>query len=242
MSLTTRQLRDLFRSRIDDPESPGEGDSSDCLWSNAEIYQYMDIAQKRFARDTYILKDSTTSSVCAVTVTADTATVSLSPLIIDIERARLASSGRYLTLRKIQDMQDEEVENSYDYGFTTLSKWEDVTGSPRILIMNWEEDVGRLAPVPVDNDTINLSVVRLPLEDITGTNVDLEVTNTEYQYVMLEYMMHLAYGKHDADTYDPQKEADKLDVYEFKVNKIKKERQRLYQPMRPVQFDSNGVW
>lgn len=196
--MTPSDLADLFRSDVDDT------DTDDPLWSDTEVFSYMDRAQKKFARETDYFSDASTVAVTQISVTADNPILSLDPRITKIRGARLVSTGRQLTPKKYQDVEaDGYGSNDYDsYATFTTLNWEDSTGNPIILITDWEKDKARLVPIPTVNDTLNLRVYRLPLEDITEDSLEFEITETEYQTGLTYWMKHLAYLKNDADVFN----------------------------------------
>jgi hypothetical protein len=198
--MTPADLADLFRSDVDDT------DANDPLWSDDEVYSYMDRSQKKFARETDYFSDSSTAEIVQLTVTADDPVLTLNPRVTKIRSARLLSTGRQLTPKKYQDVENDGYgDNDYDsYATFTTTNWEDSTGNPIILITDWENEKVRLVPIPTVNDTVNLRVYRLPLVDITEDTPSFEITELEYQTGLLYWMKHLAYLKNDADVFNLQ--------------------------------------
>lgn len=200
MSFTASQLKDQFRLDVDDAEEPGSGDDSDSLWKDSEIYAYMDRAQKEFARLTEIFLDSTTVAITRSTITADDPWATLDSRIIDIVRATLLSNNRKLIVKKVEEMDQGYL--SDDYGTVATSNWESNTGEPRYMIPNLEPNKARLVPTPVEDDTLVMTVVRYPKDDVKKASSVLEVTNTRYQYMLLDAMKWFAYEKQDADVFN----------------------------------------
>jgi hypothetical protein len=88
-----------------------------------------------------------------------------------------------------------------DYGSVGSSaSWEDSKGTPQYIITDMEKDKGRLVPIPIANDTLQLTVVRLPLDRVTKVSTALEIVNPRHQLVLLDGMKWRAYLKQDADT------------------------------------------
>lgn len=105
--MTPAELVKLFRREVDDKTAP-------YLWSEDDVYHYLDVAQQEFARETLYFPDSTTADVCAATVIADEKFVDLSPLIVLIRRAKLLSQTRAL---KVTSLDKADQVNGSDYGF-----------------------------------------------------------------------------------------------------------------------------
>lgn len=198
--MTPSDIADLFRLDVEDT------DTADPLWTDDEVFSYMDRAQKKFARETDYFSDASTTEITQIAVTAATPILPLDPRITKIRGARLVSTGRQLTPKKYQDVEaDGYGSNDYDsYATFTTLNWETTTGNPIILITDWEKDKARLVPIPIANDTVNLRVYRLPLEDITEDTAAFEITETEYQTGLIYWMKHLAYLKNDADVFNLQ--------------------------------------
>ncbi|NIT14177.1 MAG: hypothetical protein GTN99_08065 [Candidatus Dadabacteria bacterium] len=193
-------IKDKFRLAVDDPELPGNGDDSDSLWTDEEIFSYMDDIQHRFAEITEIFLDSTTPEITQLALTADTAEVTLDERIIDITRAKLASNGRKLKIAKTEDLDLAYFEN--DYGQSLINNWETLVGTPKCLVLNTNEDSARIAPIPDANDTINLTVVRYPLEEISNGFQLVEGFKSRYMQTFIAGLKSLAYQKEDADVFD----------------------------------------
>jgi hypothetical protein len=217
------ELVTRFREEVDDPELPGQGDDSDSLWKDSEIYHYADLAQKQFARDTRLKRDATNASVVQLTVTAANPWVAISPLIIKIVRAKLTSTGKKMALKEFHEMDESFLVDDYGYQFS--NQWETQTGEPQALVTDMEENMVRLAPTPTANDTIDLIVDRLPLTDITNSGSTLEFTNDEHNEAMILYMAHKAYRKQDADTYDKELSNDYLQLYAVDAAKHKRQKE-----------------
>ena len=227
-------IKDKFRLAVDDPESPGGGDDSDSLWTDEEIFSYMDDVQHRFAEITELFLDSTTVEITQIAVTANDPEVTLDPRIIDITRAVLNSTGRKLKIAKSEDLDASYFED--DYGSSLINNWETLTGTPKCLILNIDEDKGRLAPIPVANDILKLTVVRYPLEEIIDGFQIVEGFKSRYLQTFITGMKGLAYQKEDSDVFDldlaRQFEADFLIKAEQFSRKIRNRRR----PAGTVQY------
>jgi hypothetical protein len=192
-------LLDEFRNRIEDT------DRDDPLWSDEEIYFYMNSAQRMFARLTEIFVSSypNTPAITEAAITANSAWVPISPLIIKIRRALLGSDNRKLALKRVGEL-DAGYFLSDDYGFQQIVKWDDETGTPTTAVTDMEKDNLRLVPIHTVNDTLRMTVVRFPFEEIEDADSTLEVTDTDDQLSLIDWMKREAFLKHDADTYDKE--------------------------------------
>lgn len=198
--MTPSDIADLFRSDIEDT------DADDPLWTDDEIFSYMDQSAKVFARTTDYFADASTTEIVDVPVVATEKFVALDPRITKIRGARLAATGIEIVPITYANMnQSGYGRDAYDnFAFSSPVNWETATGNPTRIITDLEKDKGRLVPIPIVNDTINLFVYRLPLEDITEDIGSFEITEVEYQRGLMYYMKYLAYQKNDSDVYNEQ--------------------------------------
>ena len=88
--MLSEELFDAFRSDVSDVSAP-------YLWSDSEVWRYMDDAYKMFARLTGGVPDST-SDLTQIDVVAGEADAEVSPLILKFREARLLSTGLKLTI------------------------------------------------------------------------------------------------------------------------------------------------
>ncbi len=183
MAKTAQDLVSLFRAVVDDTVAP-------FLWSDTEVLSYIDEAQTAFARGTEIFFDSTTPGLTKVPVAPKTPFVAIDPIIIRIRRAKLSSQAHSL---KIQNT--TQIDSAWN--------WEEAVGSPYVLILDDTRSFGRLIPMPVIADTLNLWVYRDPLNTISAVTDNLEITDPEdLRLGLLNYMKGAAYDKNDSDIHN----------------------------------------
>ena len=199
MALETSDIFDLLRLELDDKELPGEGDSSLSLWSNEELYHYIDEAQREFARETLCLSDATTFN--AVAVTNGNAWVDIDERIIELRRVYLGSTGNVVEFMTLNDFERGDGWAS-DYGNKRLgSNWRSSVGVPGIIITDMESGKGRLYPIPVADDTLELLVYREPLEEIENSGTDLEI-DAKFRRALVNGAAAHAYAKDDVETFN----------------------------------------
>lgn len=208
--MSPEELAGLFRSDVDDT------DTADPLWSDDEVYSYMDRAQKQFCREVDYFADASTVEIVQVPVTAANAFVDLDPRITKIRGARLASTGRRLEPKQYDQIEQSiYARDAYTPDWLPqVENWETATGNPTLIITDLEKDKGRLVPIPVANDTINLHVYRLPLDDILPETAEFEITENEYISGLMFWMKYLAYQKNDADVYNRELASDARDDWD----------------------------
>lgn len=206
MSLETEDLFALIRSELSDPEYPGSGDDSDSLWTNEEIAQYLDEAQREFASATLCLPDATTFT--GITVTAGDPWVVIDPRIVEIRYATLVTAKREVEPTTLVTIKRENT------------NWSDNTGTPAAIITDIEAGKGRLFPIPTADDTMDLIVYREPLEEIEDVSADLEIDN-KFRRTLIHRVCALAYLKDDAETYNPTNSQNRMTQWFSKLEEAK---------------------
>jgi len=182
--MLSHELVDRFRVDVMDEEEPQ-------LWTDPEIYSYIQQARDTFCRLTEGLSDST-SSITELAVTDDDEWVELSPLIIRIRKAYLASTGHDIEVINLEDMARLGI------------RFDGRVGPVKYLIIGMEEDVGRYYPFPNLADTIHLTIDRYPLEAITGHGQALEIKDTHHVPLLMGVKQY-AYLKPDSETFDKKR-------------------------------------
>lgn len=208
---TPDELLARFRRDVDDVE--GGSAKDDFLWSDDEVFDYMDEAQREFVRRTQLLRKTHpfTPAITEIVYTAPVGDpvnvdgfITQHPSIIRPLRARMqtVSNRDPLQIVTAEDLDGGLIVR--DYGTFFTGDWQSKSGPARFLVTNMQEDQWRLAPIPVVDDVLELTVLHMPIDTVTCDGRALEVTEREDQMTMLLFMKHLAFGKQDADTYDKE--------------------------------------
>lgn len=207
MAYTVDRLNELFRQEVEDTVQP-------YLWSDAEFFEYLNEAQKEFARETDYFKDMSTAELTQLEVTADDPWVALDPRVVEIRRASLASSPLALQIANAVELDQRYLTGAY--GEVYASNWDVAKGRPKLVVADLETDKIRLVPIPTSNDTLKLHIIRLPMNEITGSSSELEISEDSYRRALLMFCKAMAYGKNDAEAYSPEKAAqNKADFYNY---------------------------
>ena len=188
------ELYALFRSDTTDTVTP-------YLWSDVEVWLYMNEAYQMFVRLTGGVGDST-SDITDVAVVAGEALAEVSPSILKFRKAVLQSTGRNLRIVNEADLPTLDLN---DYGLHT-SALDNASGAVRLLVIAEDKDADRgfvrWVQVPEQDDTVHLSVRRLPLDTITSASTRFADVQQQHHMSLLDWMKYRAYGKQDADTFD----------------------------------------
>ena len=207
MATSPSELLDIFRSDMDDTHDADEDAS---LWSEDEVYSYMNEAQREFFRRT----DYFPAVDTGIVVTADDPLVAI-PLeaYTQIRKVRLETDGRGVRLRNYVEVNGSDLED--DYGVTFISgHWEDLTGTPSIIITDLVKDKGRLVPIPTANDTLEITGFKFPTNIITCNSTAFEITEEHYIRKLVYWMRKLAYEKHDSQTFNAALSKDFEDKFD----------------------------
>lgn len=170
-------------------------DASPPFVADTSLMELANEAQEEACRRADLLKDSTTTAICTVAVTAGTPTITLDARIIDVKRVKMASE----TVPLAPAMLDEMDEAS--------PGWDTQTGKPRAYIPDYQSGAIRLWPNPTANESLALTVTRLPLADMNDL-LDAPEIRASYHRALVQWMLYRVYSIQDAELYDAQK-ADK---------------------------------
>jgi hypothetical protein len=169
------------------------------LWSDNELTSFINQAVNEACLRARLNVDTTTPDVALINVVAGTASYPIHQAVFQIERAFLATSAETL----------------YPFGFSELDQldqsWAQRSGRPKFynLDMNHYMDGGELKhrltinPTPIINEKLQLTVYRLPLEDMSGDADEPDVPLV-YQPDLLHWVCHLAYLKQDSEVANPK--------------------------------------
>ena len=207
--MTPTQLKDRFRRDVDDfPPDPQE--TAGCLWSDDDIFDYMNEVQKDFvARTLYLFE------VLEIPFSAGETQISLPSPVLEVRGpVYLKDDGTILT-----DVNVRESVWTSDYGVMVPAGPTGLpatTGRPSLYSLDIERGTITIAPEPLNADTIILPAY-LEAPDIDVGDDAITVTNLRYQMIILDGMKAVAYRKQDADAYDPN-QADRWQLeYERKL-------------------------
>lgn len=213
--MNSTDLLAQFRLDVVDLEDP-------FLWSDDEILGYMDDAQRMFCRLVGGIGDAS-SALTQIAYTTATDWVSTSPLILKIRDAYDLATGNQIDVWNLEDLRDRGL------------RFNNVPGRVRHLVTGIEEHRVRLHAFPAEAGTIQLTVDRLPLKQITDTDQKFEIDDQHHRHLSM-WMKHLAYSKPDAETYDRTKSAEAKDSFEQYCFEAKGERERLRGKVRVVRY------
>ncbi|MBK9497522.1 MAG: hypothetical protein IPO08_23960 [Xanthomonadales bacterium] len=191
--MTLTELIAQFRSDSFDLELP-------YLSSDANVTIWLNEAENEACIRARLIHDETTSAVCSIAVTAGTRTYPLHASIIDIDRATFTATGT--TYENVLYLTDRvEMDRLY-------SDWRTRTDVPRQAMQNDKTFV--LGCLPSTDGTIALECYRLPLLNIEDQTLDTPEIGKIHHRHLVQWALHRAYSRPDADIFDPNKAATAL--------------------------------
>jgi len=185
-----RDELDDLSGDVDDP-CAWESDDTGLLWTNASLVRFANAAQREFCRRTPI-RDSDTAEICSISVSPGQESISYDSRVLFVERIKVAGETRELKKRTKEWIDDN------------FADWETNTGTPLYYIENFTQKTARLFPTPDAAITLELTVGRLPLEDMDWNLravVEPEIDLMSHEDLIL-WMGHLALRKRDSQTYN----------------------------------------
>lgn len=157
-------------------------------WSNEELTDFINAAEKEATRAAFLLKKS--EAALSISSVAGTSEYPVNSKILRIKEA-YSQDGRTLSPIEHEDL-------------TCIPDWRNKVGTPTSYVIDSETSTILLYPKPVEAGLVHLLYYRLPLNDLDwGVPTGVPEIREEYQRMMLDYAAHLAYLKEDANAFDP---------------------------------------
>jgi hypothetical protein len=228
--MTVTELFDLFRSDVGD-------DVPAYLWSDDEVYSYMDDAFKMFARLTGGIPDST-SDITRVDITTGEEYSTVSPKILKFREAFLESSGQPLRIINNENLGGIVRD---DYG-STVSFARNRPGRVTHMAIGLDRtgDGGqvRWVGIPQADDVALLTVYRLPLTTLNESANEraLYEIGEEHHVNLLPWMRYRAYAKDDSETLDKGQSLVNRRAFEEYCTMVKAENERYKSKTRVVAY------
>jgi len=192
-------LYEAFREDVVDTAKP-------YLWTEDEVWRYMDYAYRLFVRLTGGVHDFL-SDVTRINVVAGEATAEMHESIIKTEQAFKMSDGKEI---EIVNWSDQKKMATADYGIVRQIYLDDRPGPVQYMVIGNQRGVVKWVRVPEYDDTVQLQVYRLPIDHIIGDDQEFVDVAEDHHNQFLLGMKSQAYLKQDAETFNRAK-ADEND-------------------------------
>ena len=188
---------DGFRSSVGDNEVP-------YFWSAEDIVRYLNEAVQEACERAKLIEDRRTPAVCNLALQAGVSTYDLHPSVLEIKRLTLNG-------QKLDETSEEELDED-------CPGWELQSGKPSCFIFEQAAGVQpprlRFVRSPVSAGAVALTVFRGALKPLSA---DLDTGKPEiperFHERLMDWVLHRAYLKQDADAFDPSKAAVSLALF-----------------------------
>lgn len=218
------ELYALFRSSTGDTMSP-------YVWSDVEVYTYINDAYWMFVRKTGGIPDYLTDAVCLVQATQNLPFSNLHSSILNIRMATLEPGGETVKLINAQDMESLSDE---DFGVFRQLNSSTTKGRVRYMVIGMQPDKAKWVNIPDANYNVRLLVDRLPLNTIqTATDV-FEGVKDQHHLHFLKWARYLAFSKPEvANNSEAAREMEEFDTY---CELARREKERYKHKVRIVRY------
>lgn len=194
--MNSGELYELFRSDVVDEALP-------YLWTDTEVFRYMNDAYRHFIRLTGGVADST-SDITQVSVVTGEAFADVSPHILKFRQAYMVGTGNEI---EVANQEDAHRFRRADYSASRILINDVTPGPVRYMVVGQERGKVRWAQVPMADGVVQLSVYRLPLDTIAEGNTSFvfpDIGDEHIEFLLL-WMKARAYGKQDTETFSTGK-------------------------------------
>ena len=186
-----------FRDTVKDSVEP-------FFWSSENIVRYLNEAVQEACERAKLIEDRRTPAVCNLALQAGVSTYDLHPSVLEIKRLTL--NGQKLDETSVEEL-DEDCPG-----------WELQSGKPSCFIFEQAAGVQpprvRFVRSPVATGAVALTVFRGALKPLSA---DLDTAKPEiherFHERLMDWVLHRAYLKQDAEVFDPNKAAQSLGLF-----------------------------
>lgn len=210
--MNSTDLYEAFRSDVSDEVAP-------YLWSDAEVFRYMNDAYRMFVRKIGGVADFT-SEATQIPVVAGDSVGAVNPSVL-----------RVMSAYRTSDKSPLKIFNGPGSAQPTT-----LAGPVRAMVIGEQRHVVRWTTTPVVDDTVQLSVYRLPLGTITCDAQEFTDVDEDHHIHFLDWMKHLAYKKQDAETFDRAKSDESAQAFLDYCEFVKAEHERYKHVNRTVAY------
>jgi hypothetical protein len=190
------------------------------LWSDSELVGYLNESINEVAEQKRLFRDSVTAAICQISVLGADANPDylMDTRICEIISAKMRCQKLFLTRKTNADLEAWNPD------------WRSATAStPLYFLTDYTEGYLTINPKSDQNDTIDLTVYRLPINQMTlDTSTASPEIHFKHHLRLLNGMLARAYLKEDSETLDPQKAERHGQLWRLDMNEIGKSRIRLH--------------
>lgn len=178
-----QQIRNACRVLMDDLDQP-------YLVSDETLDDFINQAEMEAADRACLIVDSTTVTTSRIDVVAGSMEYPLNDLVLDIKRVQLPSQRQPLEKMGYKALDDHKED------------WQTRERTPTGYAMDMDTNTLYLSHIPITNETMKLTVVRLPLQKMVDDTDQPEIA-AQYHYDLVYWVLSLVYQIRDSDINDP---------------------------------------
>lgn len=250
--MNLQELLDELRENILSDRSDRTAGTSDYLWTDTTLVRYINESQRRFARRSFVLRDSTTAEVCNVTLEEGVTEYTLHPSVLSVLSARVSDED--VDLARVGHCILGDFVNANAQIFNAAQLGALSPGDP--IAYTTDETLGeddtssisavvlRVYPEPnadAAGTVIKLRVVRLPIDDLTtGAMSAIPEVPVDHHLEMLDWAAYLALRIVDQDAGSPKRSADFAASFEQHVQDAKRQVLRKLRAPQPWGMGRGG--
>ncbi len=221
--MTFANIEKLVRREIDDEV----GTDADKFVRQWQILAYLNDAEQEACIRGRLLTDSTTDEICAVELTAGVSTYAHDHRILYVLRGKITGALRPLSRVSFTRL-DELVEG-----------WEDLQGTPEAFVTGMDKGRLRLFKTPTAAGMMNLTVIRLPLADVT-TKTSPEIP--AYLHVsLIPWIKYRIYNNQDSELFNKMRADQELAQFESKFGTRPADQADIFEAMQIPQYELPGL-
>lgn len=250
--MNLQQLVDELRDNILYDRSDSVAGDPDQLWTDVTLVRYINEAQRRFAKRSFIIRDATTAEVVNVTLVEGVSEYTLHQSVLAVISAKVDGATRDLARVGHSVLNDAVNPNAEIFNAATLNTA--VPGAPIAYATDEtiaEDDEGtsaavslRIYPVPdatAAGTLIKLRVVRMPIEDLTTRDMAaIPEVPADNHLEMLDWAAYLALRIVDSDAGNPKRAAEFAASFEQHVKDARTLVMRKMRTPQPWGFGRGG--
>ena len=188
------ELYDRFRSDVVDVLKP-------FIWSDDDVFRYMDDAYKMFVRLTGGIADFTSDFTRVDIVAGDPIGIYDKRILRIMKATRLSDNGKITVINQT----DLSFIRGDDYGLLRPAYLDNAPGRVTQMIIGMERGKCQWVQVPEVDDTAVLHIYRLPKDRIApGIDAEFDFPEIGEEHVLHLglWMRHKAYAKADTDRFN----------------------------------------
>lgn len=216
------QILEMARRRIVDNAGTYE---TDRLLPKDVAAIYLNEAIEEACRRARLIIDSTTQEICKIDVLPDVSVYPYDDRIIKIQRVMIASRDTPLKQASYRDLDN------------SIAGWQKHKNTPSQYCLDMNSGKILLYPTPVIEDSLTLTVSRLPLSriDYDGTP---EIPS-RYHAKLVSWIIHKIRDSDDSELYHPTKSAIALREFEQEFGVARSANSEMFENTQP---DYEGEW